>query len=107
MESEDNKHNFLDWEEHVWRKHVDQRLNKGDAWMANHQQALIENTEITKRIDASTSEMVEAFKFTRSGVRAVTAFGRFIHTLAKWAAPIVIFCAAVWALIHGKMPPGE
>lgn len=87
-----------------FREFVRDRLTAGDKQFSELHTALAENTEVTKRIDDATAEMVNIFKGAKTGASAFVWFGVNIRRAAKFLYPFVLMAAALGALIHGKWP---
>ena len=104
---DEQREKILAMNEEQWRSFVDEQFRAGQARFDAHQQALEENTALTKKVAESTAEIVEAFKVTKSGVHFFSFFGRWLHRFARWAAPILTFIGIVWALAHGQWPKGD
>ncbi len=72
-----------------------ERLDKVEEDMKLHMEehrkleaSLIENTNLTKSIEANTKELVELFKGATQ-----------VRTFFLWASPIVAFFGGLWAFI--------
>lgn len=79
---------------------IGQRIDDLTAQHASIAKAVAENTVITKRIEESTSGLVEAWAAISGGLKVLNVLGK----VAKWVGIIAGAAAAVWAALHGVSP---
>lgn len=87
-----------------FREYVNDRLAAGDKQFAELHAAIAVNTEVTKRIDEATAQMVDIFKGAKTGASAFRWLGINIRKAVKFLYPFVLLAAALGAAIHGKWP---
>ena len=73
---------------------IEDRLKEGDAAMKQLKDDLAENTAATKRIDASTADIVEFFQSMKGAFKVLNWIGQ----LARPISAIVAFCVALWGV---------
>jgi hypothetical protein len=71
---------------------VNKRLDDGDARMGRIEEGLADNTAATNRIEANTSDLIEAFANLKGAFKVLNWIGKF-------ARPVGYIAAAVAAVI--------
>lgn len=67
---------------------------------------LAANTEATLRVESNTKELVDLLKMARNGVSFFAGIGRVLRKLAVWFGPFIAVAGFIYAIAHGKLPPG-
>ena len=91
-----------------FRRAADEKLNSLTDRVGSIEQSQVrleaqvaENTEMTKRIEANTAGVVEAFNAVLGGLKVLG----FLARMAKWASWILAGAGAVWVLMKtGEFP---
>jgi hypothetical protein len=58
------------------------------------------NTELTAKLGTDMATFLTIFDTFEAGFKVLGGLGK----IARWAAPILTACAAIWAIMHGKFP---
>ncbi|MDR3480741.1 MAG: hypothetical protein P4L91_08525 [Burkholderiaceae bacterium] len=83
------------------------RLIAGERQFLVQQQAIAENTNLTREGNASIKQIVEVFAVTQKGAHVLSVLGQWANRIARWLQPILMVVGAVWAIVHGHAPRGE
>lgn len=72
--------------------------------VSKQQEAIAENTALTKSVFANTSEIVVFFKDLKSGIKLLSYLG----SVAKWLAIIAAGAAVIVTIFKtGQLPPAK
>lgn len=74
---------------------VQKRLDAGDSRMSRIEQNLTDNTNATARIEANTSDLVEAFSNLKGAFKVLNWIGKFARPLG-YIAGFVAAVASLW-----------
>lgn len=115
MAGSDERRRATDKADQEWRVGVHERLEEherklgehakaledGRARMNNLDQAIADNTAITKRIDSGVADLVEIFAAFKGFVKV----GGWVGTLMKWAAGLLVAIGVIYlAAKTGELP---
>lgn len=82
----------------------EERLTAGDERMARIEAALEENTELTRDMAGTVSEMRDLLELGRSGIRVLNFIGKAAVWIGKIAAAGSAIAALFYALKAGHPP---
>ena len=84
-----------------------ERMVAGDLRFQQHQQAIEENTRITREIATKAQTIIDVFALTQKGAQVLTSIGSWANRIARWLQPILMVVGGIWAIVHGHPPRGE
>lgn len=81
---------------------IQQRFDDGDRRMAALEDGLKANTDITRRVDANTREIVEAFGAMQGAFKVLGWIGKAARPLG-WIAAAIAAVVSLWAALKGHV----
>lgn len=77
---------------------INARLDEGDQRMARMEGQMAENTAITKRVDANTAAIVEAFQTLQGAFKVLETLGKLARPLA-WIGALGVTLYSFWSQV--------
>lgn len=77
---------------------INARLDEGDQRMARMEGQMAENTALTRRVDANTASIVEAFQTLQGAFKVLETLGKLARPLA-WIGAFGVTLYSFWAQV--------